>query len=157
MDKKVTTTFKDAIALLTEDHKHVKAAFKEFEELGDRAFATKKKIADRICAELTAHTIIEEEIFYPAVREQVKEGEDLVDEAVVEHQSARELIAQIQAMTAEDDLFDAKVKVLSEQIEHHVKEEESEMFPKAKKSELDLVVLGEKMAARKEEVLSQPM
>lgn len=154
MDRK-TTGLKDAIALLTEDHKEVKAAFKEFEELGERAFASKKKLADKICAALKAHTVIEEEIFYPAVREQVKEGEDLVDEAVVEHQSAKDLIAQIEAMTAEDDLFDAKVKVLSEQIEHHVKEEETEMFPKAKKSGLDLVVLGEKMGERKEAILGQ--
>ncbi len=127
------TKNKDAIALLIDDHKKVKAAFKEFEGLGDHAFVSKKKLADEICLALTKHTQAEEEIFYPAVRKAVKEGGDLVDEAVVEHASAKELIAQIQAMSAEEDLFDAKVKVLSEQIDHHVKEEEEEMFPKAKK------------------------
>jgi hemerythrin superfamily protein len=97
---------------------------------------------------LTRHASAEEEIFYPAVRKAVKEGGDLVDEATVEHASAKDLIAQIQQMSAEDDLFDAKVKVLSEQIEHHVKEEEEEMFPKARKSSLDLAALGEQIAAR---------
>ncbi|MDB5764685.1 MAG: hemerythrin [Herminiimonas sp.] len=139
---------KDAIALLTDDHKMVKAAFKEFEDLGDRAYVSKKKLADEICAALTRHASAEEEIFYPAVRKAVKEGGDLVDEATVEHASAKDLIAQIQQMSAEDDLFDAKVKVLSEQIEHHVKEEEEEMFPKARKASLDLAALGEQIAAR---------
>lgn len=142
----------DAIALLKKDHDDVKAMFKEFEELSDRSMVSKKKLADKICIALTKHTEAEEEIFYPAVREAVKQSDDMVDEAVVEHASAKELIAQIMAMDASEDLFDAKVKVLSEQIEHHVEEEEEEMFPKARKTSLDMVELGRQIAARKEQV-----
>jgi hemerythrin superfamily protein len=142
----------DAIALLVADHREVKAMFKEFEELGDRARASKKKLADRICRELELHTRIEEEIFYPAVREASRDLEDIVDESLVEHASAKELIAQLEGMDPEDDLYDAKVKVLGEQIEHHVGEEEGEMFPKVRKLKLDLVALGQEMAARKDEL-----
>jgi hemerythrin superfamily protein len=146
---------KDAITLLTEDHEHVKALFEQYEALGDRAMVSKQKLALQICEELTKHAVAEEEIFYPAVRAAIKE-EDLVDEAVVEHASAKDLIAQIIAMEASDDLYDAKVKVLSELIDHHVKEEESEMFPKARKAKLDLDELGAAIAARKEEVELPP-
>ncbi|SFU57121.1 hemerythrin domain-containing protein [Pseudoduganella namucuonensis] len=139
----------DAIGLLMEDHEHVKDLFEQFEDLGDRAMVSKKKLADEICMELTKHTMVEEEIFYPAVRAAGKEFEDLIDEAVVEHASAKQLIGQIQSMDAGDDLFDAKVKVLSEQIDHHVKEEEDEMFPKVRKAKLDLATLGRQMAERK--------
>lgn len=142
----------DAIELLTQDHDNVKALFQQFEEAGEKAYVSKKKLATRICLELTKHATAEEEIFYPAVRRAAGENEDLVDEALVEHASAKELIAQILTMEASDDLFDAKVKVLSEQIEHHVEEEEGEMFPKAKKAKLDLVALGEAIEARKAEV-----
>jgi hemerythrin superfamily protein len=142
----------DAITLLTEDHEHVKALFEQYEALGDRANVSKQKLAIQICTELTKHATAEEEIFYPAVRAASKESEDLVDEATVEHASAKELIAQILSMDAGDELFDAKIKVLSEQIEHHVGEEEGEMFPKARKAKLDLMALGEEIARRKEEV-----
>ena len=147
-----TATEMDAIALLTEDHAKVKAMFEQYEGLGDRAHATKQKLAMQICAELTKHATAEEEIFYPAVREASKENEDLVDEATVEHASAKDLIEQIMSMDSSDELFDAKVKVLSEQIEHHVEEEEGEMFPKARKAGLDLVALGEEIQARKDEI-----
>jgi hemerythrin superfamily protein len=143
----------DAIELLKEDHKKVKDLFEKFEALSDRSKVNKKKIADQICLELTVHAQIEEEIFYPAVRDPIKD-DDLMDEAVVEHASAKDLIAQISEMDPGDDLYDAKVKVLSEQIEHHVKEEEDEMFPKVRKTKLDLVALGEQMAARKEELMA---
>ncbi len=143
---------KDAIALLKQDHANVKAMFKEFEGLGDRAFTSKKKLADRICLELTKHATAEEEIFYPAVRAASKEAEDLVDEATVEHSSAKDLIAQIGEMDPHDELFDAKVKVLGEYINHHVKEEEGEMFPLAKKADLDLQAMGREIEARKDEV-----
>ena len=142
----------DAIELLTEDHENVKAMFEQYEGLGDRAMASKKKLATQICTELTKHATAEEEIFYPAVRAAGKEQEDLVDEATVEHASAKDLIAQIMAMEASEELFDAKVKVLSEMIEHHVKEEEEEMFPKARKAGLDLAMLGQKIAERKAEI-----
>lgn len=144
----------DAIAMLTEDHREVSDMFEQFENLSDRAKATKAKLTEKICNALIAHTTIEEEIFYPAVREAVKEGEDMVDEAVVEHASAKDLIAQLQEMNPDDDLYDAKVKVLGEQIDHHVKEEEEEMFEKARNSGLDLVALGQEMAQRKQEIIA---
>jgi hemerythrin superfamily protein len=142
----------DAIELLTEDHENVKQLFEQYEALGERAHATKKKLATRICTELTKHATAEEEIFYPAVRAAGKDKEDLVDEAVVEHASAKDLIAQILDMEASDDLFDAKVKVLSELIEHHVQEEEGEMFPQARKAGLDLALLGQQIAERKAQI-----
>lgn len=150
----MTTNPKDAIGLLVQDHREVKDMFEKFEALGDRAKVGKKKLADQICEALTVHTRIEEELFYPAVRDASKEFEDIVDESLVEHAAAKDLIAQIQDMEPEDDLFDAKVKVLSEQIDHHVQEEEKEMFPKVKKTKLDLQALGEEMAQRKEELQS---
>ncbi|CUI03642.1 Regulator of cell morphogenesis and NO signaling [Janthinobacterium sp. CG23_2] len=142
----------DAIALLTEDHENVKQMFEQFEGLGDRAHATKKKLATQICTELTKHATAEEEIFYPAVRAATKSNEDLVDEATVEHASAKDLIAQIMEMEATEELFDAKVKVLSEMIEHHVQEEENEMFPKAREAGLDLEALGQQIAERKAQI-----
>ena len=144
----------DAIALLTGDHREVEELFEQFEKLGERDNAKKKQIADQICTALIVHAQIEEEIFYPATREAVKDADDLLDEAEVEHASAKDLILQIQEMDPEDELYDAKVKVLSEQIEHHVKEEEKAMFPKVKKSELDLVALAEEMVARKDELIA---
>ena len=142
----------DAVDLLIADHDNVKAMFEQYAALGDRALAGKKKLAAQICLELTKHTTAEEEIFYPAVRAANKQNEDMIDEAVVEHASAKELIAQILAMEPDEPLYDAKIKVLSEQIEHHVEEEESEMFPKARKSKLDLVELGAAIEQRKAEV-----
>jgi hemerythrin superfamily protein len=142
----------DAIAMLEADHREVSAMFKQFEELGDRAKATKKKLVDQICTALELHTQIEEEIFYPAVREASRDLEDIVDESLVEHASAKDLIAQLEEMDPEDELYDAKVKVLSEQIEHHVGEEEDEMFPKVRKLKLDLEALGQEMATRKDEL-----
>jgi hemerythrin superfamily protein len=135
---------KDAITLLVDDHEHVKALFEQYEELGDRAHVSKHKLAMQICDALTTHTRKEEEIFYPAVRQAIKD-DDMMDEAIVEHASAKDLIAQIQSMEPGDDLFDAKVKVLSEMIEHHVGEEEGEMFPKVRKTKLDLEELGNQM------------
>ena len=143
---------KDAIALLKQDHANVKAMFQQFEALGDRAFATKKRLADKICLELTKHATAEEELFYPAVREAAADAEDLVDEATVEHATAKDLIAQIGAMDAHDELFDATVKVLGEYIDHHVKEEEGEIFPQAKRAGLDLQTMAREIDARKEEI-----
>ncbi|GAB3443970.1 hemerythrin domain-containing protein [Massilia solisilvae] len=142
----------DAIAMLTAEHREVKQMFEQFEQMTDRAKVSKKKLADQICEALILHTAIEEEIFYPAVREAVDEAEDKLDEALVEHASAKDLIAQIQEMDPGDELYDAKVKVLSEQVEHHVEEEEKEMFPMARKGGLDLAALGEEMAQRKQEL-----
>ena len=154
MPKRIPTEAGDtnAINLLTADHEHVKDLFEQYESMTDRAVVSKKKLADEICKELTVHATVEEEIFYPAVRAAGKEFEDLIDEAVVEHGSAKQLIADIEAMDPGDDLYDAKVKVLSEMIKHHVQEEEGEIFPKIRKSKLDLDELGQQMAERKEEI-----
>ena len=142
----------DAITLLTEDHENVKSMFEQYEGLGERAHASKKKLATQICTELTKHATAEEEIFYPAVRAAGKDKEDMVDEATVEHSSAKDLIAQILEMEPTEELFDAKVKVLSELIEHHVQEEEGEMFPKARDAGLDLDMLGQQIAERKAQI-----
>jgi hemerythrin superfamily protein len=154
-----TRAGKDACDLLDADHKAVKKMFKEYEELTESrarsATQKKKELAMHICMELTVHAQIEEEIFYPAVREAIKE-KDLLDEAEVEHQTAKDLIAQIQAAGEPDDMFDAKVKVLGEYIDHHVKEERGEMFPKARAArKLDLVAMRDELEARKEELMSE--
>jgi hemerythrin superfamily protein len=144
----------DAIESLTTDHKRVKALFKEFSALKAKSGDTDDEKADlvqRICRELKIHTAIEEEVFYPAVREQIDDA-DLMDEALVEHAGAKELIEQLETMDPDDDLYDAKVTVLGEQIDHHVKEEEGEMFPKAKKTKVDTGALGAEMARRKSEL-----
>jgi hemerythrin superfamily protein len=140
----------DAIAALTADHKKVKALFKAFDKLKSEANAESRKaeLVAQICTELKIHAEIEEEVFYPAVRAQIDE-EDLMDEALVEHAGAKQLIAQLEKMHPKDDLYDAKVTVLGEQIEHHVKEEEGEMFPKAKKAKIDNAELGARMAQLK--------
>jgi hemerythrin superfamily protein len=142
----------DAIALLKQQHREVKEMFDRFENMTDRAKVSKKKLADEICNALIMHTTIEEEIFYPATREASEETEDMVDEAVVEHASAKDLIAQIMEMDPGDDLYDAKVKVLGELVEHHVQEEEEEMFPKTRELKLDLKALGQEMKARQMEI-----
>jgi hemerythrin superfamily protein len=139
----------DAIALLRADHTKVQDLFSQFEKT--RSDDRKRSLAEQICMELTIHTTIEEEIFYPAVREALDE-EDLLDEATVEHASAKELIAQIQGGSPKDDMWDAKVTVLGEYVKHHVKEEQNEMFPKVRKSKLDLRVLGDQLRARKQEL-----
>lgn len=144
----------DAIALLKSDHAEVHAWFKEYDALGDAANASKSKLVARICKALTVHTQIEEEIFYPAVYKVTDELEDMVEEAVVEHASAKDLIAQLERMDPEDDLYDAKVKVLGDLIDHHVEEEEEDMFPKARKAKLDLLALGDDMAMRKDELMA---
>ncbi|HEV7631886.1 MAG TPA: hemerythrin domain-containing protein [Steroidobacteraceae bacterium] len=148
----------DAIALLKADHRQVEAWFKEFE--GSKSDSRKAKLADQICSALTVHTQIEEEVFYPAFLDATKD-EDMHHEAVVEHDGAKKLIAEIEGSDPGEEYFDAKVKVLSEMIKHHVKEEEqpSGMFAEARKSDMDLVALGEQLAARKEELMgaaSQP-
>ena len=139
----------DAIAMLTADHKKVKKLFADFDKLKDAGSdEDKASIVDQICNELKIHTELEEEIFYPAVRKAIDDG-DLMDEALVEHAGAKDLIAQLEDASPEDDLYDAKVTVLGEQIGHHVKEEEGDMFPKAKKAKVDTEALGATMLKRK--------
>jgi hemerythrin superfamily protein len=154
-----TRAEKDACDLLDADHKAVKKMFKEYDELTSSrarsAMQKKKDLAMQICQELTVHAQVEEEIFYPALRAAMKET-DLIDEAAVEHQTAKDLIAQIQAAGEPDEMFDAKVKVLGEYIDHHVKEERGEIFPKARAArKLDLVAMRDELEARKEELMSE--
>jgi hemerythrin-like domain-containing protein len=143
----------DAIALLRADHALVQDLFEQFEKA--REDKRKKALAERICMELKIHTAIEEEIFYPAVREALPKEADLLDEANVEHDSAKELISQIESGGPGEDRWDAKVTVLGEYIKHHVKEEQTQMFPKARKTKLDLRELGVQLARRKEQLQSQ--
>jgi len=153
--KAKSTIAPDAIALLTADHKEVRQLFAQFKGLKEDASNEEKSaIVEQICIALTIHAEIEEEIFYPAVREAIDDS-DLMDEALVEHAGAKELIAQLQDMDPEEDLYDAKVTVLGEQIDHHVEEEEGEMFPKAKKAKLDISELGAQMAKQKELLMAQ--
>ena len=148
---KPAPTAPDAIALLTADHRQVDAWFDDYEALaGD---ADKKALADRICVALKVHTQIEEEIFYPPAREATGDA-DLLDEAVVEHAGAKNLIAEIEAMQPGQPLYDAKVKVLGEQVRHHVEEEETELFPEVRETSLDLEDLGARLAARKAELMA---
>jgi hemerythrin superfamily protein len=145
----------DAIALLKEDHRKVEDLFAQFEKA--RGDGRKEKLAKQICLELTIHAQIEEEIFYPACEGKV--DEDLLKESFVEHDGAKVLISEIEAGNGEsDDFFDAKVKVLQEQIEHHVEEEEKRgegLFSQARKAEIDLDAVGERMAERKAELMAQ--
>ena len=142
---------KDAIALLKADHEAVSELFAEYEKT--RASAKKKALVAEICTALSVHAQIEEEIFYSAVKAALKD-KVLVPEATVEHTTVKDLMAQLEGAEPDGEMYNAKVKVLSEYVKHHVKEEQTEMFPKAKASSLDMVKLGARMAARKQELLA---
>jgi hemerythrin superfamily protein len=141
----------DAIALLEADHKAVDGLFAEFES--STSARSKRALVQQICTELTVHAQIEEEIFYPAVKMALKDKE-LVPEAIVEHASLKGLIATIEGAEPDGEMYDATVKVLSEYVKHHVKEERTEIFPKVRNSSLDTEELGALLAARKEELLA---
>ncbi len=150
----------DALGLLQADHDKVKALFREFHTLKGRDDEDRRKteLVDEICYELTLHSMLEEEIFYPVLRSAV-DDDDLLDEADIEHAGARELIGQLEIMVPGDDHFDATVTVLGEEIEHHIAKEEGELFEAARAAGIDLDDLGEQLAARKEELeedLSSP-
>jgi hemerythrin-like domain-containing protein len=135
----------DAIELLIEDHRKAKEIFKKFDKIKDSATPEEKlDLVKEVCGDLLIHMAIEEAIFYPAVRPRIHD-DDLMNEAKVEHDGAKELIHQLGELKPSDPMFDAKVTVLGEQIEHHVKEEESEMFPKTRKSKVDLDDLGRQL------------
>jgi hemerythrin superfamily protein len=139
----------EAIALLKADHRQVDGFFEQYEVLPDDL--EKKALAEKICLALKVHAQIEEELFYPPAREKTGDGK-LLDKAVVEHMGAKSLIAETEAMLPGQSLYDAKVKVLGEQVRHHVKEEEEELFPEMQETDLDLGILGGKLAARKAEL-----
>jgi hemerythrin superfamily protein len=146
------TSQTDAITLLKQDHRQVEELFEKFEDLED--VEKKGELAAKICQALKVHTQIEEEIFYPAARKATGDN-DLLDEAAVEHSGAKHLIGQIEAMEPGEDLYDAKIRVLSEQIKHHVEEEEEELFPEVEKSKMDTAAVGEQLVARKNELMSE--
>lgn len=142
----------EAIALLKADHKLVSQLFAEYEKL--RSPSKKKQLVLKICTELSVHAQVEEEIFYPAVKRALKDKE-LVPEATVEHATLKDLIAQVEGVEPDGEMFDAKIKVMSEYVKHHVKEEQNEMFPKAKNTKLDMFELGAQLLERKTELLAQ--
>jgi len=144
---------KDAFAIIKDDHKKVKALFDEFEDSDDKE--EKLKIAKEAIKELKMHAVMEEELFYPAVREELDEDEqDMMEEADEEHHVAKVLIAELDKMTGKEDHYEAKFTVLSENIRHHIKEEEGDMLPEAKKTDIDFKVLGEQMWELKQRLLS---
>ena len=149
-----TDSPRDAIALLKQDHRTVSALFEEFEKAEEEE---QSAIAQRVCQLLTVHATIEEELLYPAAKEAFddEEDDDLVNEAEVEHSTAKDLIAKIEGMSSDDEHFKATVKVLGEYIKHHVKEEENELFPQLKKTELDLKELGGPLSERKYALMEQ--
>ena len=142
----------DAIAILRADHTLVSKLFADYERT--RSVPKKKALVAQICTELNVHAQVEEEIFYPAVKAALRDKE-LVPEATVEHATLKNLIAQVEAKEPDGEMFDAKIMVLSEYVNHHVKEEQNEMFPKVKSSKLDLQDLGAQILARKEELKPQ--
>jgi hemerythrin superfamily protein len=142
----------EAIALLKADHKAVSMLFEQYETA--KSSTQKKVIVAKICTELTVHAQIEEEIFYPQVKAALKDKE-LIPEAIVEHATLKDLIAQIENAEPDGEMYDAKVKVLGEYVNHHVEEEHTEIFPKAKAAKLDMYALGEKLTQRKEELMAQ--
>ena len=152
--RKAAASQPDALEFLKSQHREVEDLFKQFEKLGDEGPSEEKEpIVRMACEKLTVHASIEEEIFYPAARE-VEDAESLLNEAEVEHNTAKDLIATLDSMDASDPMFSATFTVLSEYIKHHVKEEEGELFPKVKKSDLDLDALGQELAAQADELMS---
>jgi len=147
----------DVIDLLSEDHRKVEELFEDYESSKDEAEDdAKAELVATICLELTIHSTVEEEIFYPAARAALDdEDSDMLDEAEVEHMSVKVLIADLADMQPSDALYDAKVKVLSEYVKHHVQEEEGEIFPSVRESEMDLAALGEEVATRKQELIDE--
>ena len=151
-------TSTDIVQLLTAEHREVEAMFQHYHQLAEAGGKGDERmlLASQICVALALHTQVEEEILYPAAREALTKDEDIVDEAYVEHAGAKTLIAQLKTMTSDQPLFDAKVKVLGEYIDHHVKEEESEFFPKLRRTSLDLEAMGEQIAQRKRQLMAMP-
>jgi len=147
----------DAIELLTEDHRKVDELFEEYESAKEEASdGDKEELVAEICLELTVHASVEEEVFYPAAREALDEEElHLLDEAEVEHEHIKMLVEELKTMTAGEPLYDAKVKVLSEYVKHHVEEEEGEIFPTVRDADLDVEALGDQLRARKEQMMAE--
>jgi Hemerythrin HHE cation binding domain len=152
-DKETQPASPSALELLEQDHREVEEWLDEYDELkedGDQ----KAELAEKICLALKVHARIEEEVFYPQAREATKDN-DLIDEAVVEHATVKNLIAEIEAMEVGEELYDAKMRVLGEMVKHHIKEEEDELFPELEAAKVDLNAVGKEIAERKEELMSE--
>jgi len=143
----------NAFDVLEEDHREVEGWFDEYDELEEEDDG-KAELAEKICLALKVHAQIEEEIFYPQARAATGDN-DLVDEAVVEHATVKNLIAEIEKMKVGDDLYDAKIRVLGEMVKQHIKEEEEELFPEISSAEIDVDAIGKELAERKEELMSE--
>ena len=152
-ETKTQTASPSAFELLEQDHREVEEWFDEFDELKEDD-KRKGQLAEKICLALKVHAQMEEEIFYPQARETTKDN-DLIDEAVVEHATVKNLIAEIEAMEVGEELYDAKMRVLGEMVKHHIKEEEERLFPELEAAKLDLNALGKEIAERKEELMSE--
>lgn len=147
----------DAIELLKQDHDEAEKLFDQYEDAKDEDnVELKVQIATAVCRALAVHAMVEEELFYPALREADDMAAELLDEALVEHASVKQLVAVIEAGAPDDPLYDATVRVLGEYVKHHVKEEEGEIFPVARKAGLDLEALGAAIRARKAELEAAP-
>ena len=145
-----------ALEMLEADHRKVEGLFAQYEDEKEGEESVKEELARRICGELTVHAQVEEEIFYPWLRENLDEEKmELIEEALVEHASAKDLIAQLEGASGIDEAYDAKVKVLSEYIKHHVKEEENEIFKEVRDLREELDAVGQEMAARKAELMEE--
>jgi hemerythrin-like domain-containing protein len=151
---KESSSAEDAAKLLTEDHRKVQKMFQEFKKLGDDDTEEKEELVRTACTELTIHAMIEEEIFYPALRGEIKDS-SLLDEANVEHTVAKQLIGELQEMTPDEELYDAKFTVLGEYVNHHIAEEEKELFPQAKRAKVDMQAIGQQLDKRKQELLEK--
>ena len=144
----------NAFDLLEQDHREVEEWFDEYDELKDSDEDRKTELAENICLALKVHAQIEEEIFYPQARE-ASQDNDLIDEAIVEHSTVKNLIAEIEAMEVGEELYDAKIRVLGEMVKQHIKEEEEELFPELQSTKMDLDAVGKELAERKQELMAE--
>ena len=144
----------NAFDLLEQDHREVEEWFDEYDELKDSDEDRKAELAEKICFALKVHAQIEEEIFYPRAREATKD-DDLIDEALVEHATVKNLIGEIEEMDVGEELYDAKIRVLGEMVKHHIREEEEELFPELQSAKMDLDAVGKELAERKQELMSE--
>src|ERR1700758_4833042 len=145
---------RNAFDVLEEDHREVEEWFDEYDELTDSDEDRKTELAEKICLALKVHAQIEEEIFYPQAREATKDN-DLIDEAVVEHATVKNLIGEIEAMEVGEQLYDAKIRVLGEMVKQHIKEEEEELFPELQSAKMDVDAVGKALAERKQELMAK--
>ncbi len=145
---------RNAFDVLEEDHREVEEWFDEYDELNDSDEDRKTELAEKICIALKVHAQIEEEIFYPQARE-ASQDNDLIDEAVVEHATVKNLIGEIEGMEVDEELYDAKIRVLGEMVKQHIKEEEEELFPELQSTKMDLDAVGKELAERKQELMAE--